>query len=127
MTENENGMFAASRKMEWQKDIFLLASGADRCYKIFLRAASGAAVGVAIRFHPSVQASSIFETVDFSGEFLCNCVKSISGGVPVKHPNIRGKCGVSDVQSRVAGGTTDLLRAFLREKPGAKSYQTKPQ
>ena len=73
-------------------------------------------------FHPSVQASNIFETVGLRVVSLCAVRKSISRGAATKHPKILGKT-VNDavrVPGR-RGKPEDLLRAFLREKPEAKN------
>ena len=52
-------------KIAARKLALLLASGAIRCYKIFPEWRGTPLTGVAFGFHPSVQASNFFETVDF--------------------------------------------------------------
>jgi hypothetical protein len=60
-------MFEILDKITARKLALLLASDAIRCYKIFSEWRGTPLSGVALGFHPSVQASNFFRNCRFSG------------------------------------------------------------
>jgi hypothetical protein len=114
-------MFDFSNNRTVAKGCFPSCQSGESLLHNFPRAASGAAIRDALGFHPSVQASNIFETAKNRGEFLCCGMKSISGGAAVKHPKIRGKTRVDRDSVPVAAEISKFAAGFFEGKARSKT------